>query len=342
MLPDRVLNVIHKKIGFPGESSADFQNLSSDVDIMEIKFKKDVTLKMYKTLLTNLRTFLEPLVSEMPFLVHFHLGESLLFDYFTKRYLSRYTIVTPVQLSNCLKELRCIFEDLLKGAATYQKLNEELDLKNMKTANVEKEVTIMTRFEGFEQYKGEKTFKHLKNMMIIGDVIQNAKFLIICCDAFRLTACQKSEAILYLNEIIQEKIETKELNYSSHIISQIQHMLHVEELHCLEFFRLLADIEPLKEFLDDNGFRAGEGQEFHQQLALVTQQLQHEEHDAEILNNLHAIIYLLEPLYNPNLSITQLVKIASDLESSKFSTQLQTVNSNIDLIRVWFSRAEVS
>ena len=348
-LPNHVLKVIHQNVIFPETACTDCQKLLLDVDKNSIKVKKAVTLKMYEKLLADLLKFLEPLESYMHFLVHFYLNDSLLFQKFIDRHLlSGHDNTTPVQLRDCLKTMRLMFESFLIGDATYQLLNDEFDLQNS-NVNVEKELAIMTKFKEFTKYKRELTIQHLKNMMIIGEVVQNVESLITFCNEFGLTACQKSKAIFYLKKIIndrknEELWQTKKLEDFSHIISQIQEELEVKQLQCLEIFRLLVNNKPLREFLDESNFRAGEGQELeriHQQLAFVTQQLQHEEHDTEILNNLHTIVYLLEPLCNPDLSIKELVKIVSDLEISKFSLQLQTVKNNIDLIRMWFSRAEV-
>ena len=338
-LPNHVLEVIHQNVIFPETACTDCRKLPLDVDKNSIKIKKDVTLKMYETLLADLHNFLEPLESNMHFLVHFALNGSLLFQKFIdKHLLSGHDNTTPEQLSYCLKTMRHMFKSVLRSDATYQLLNDEFDLQNS-DVNVERELAIMTDFEEFRQYKRKLTIKHLKN----------AESLITFCNEFGLTACQESEALSYLKKIVKDRKnkelwETKKPEDFSHIISQIQQKLEFEQLICLEIFTLLVNNKPLREFLDKCNFRAGERQELERirrQLALVTQQLQHEEHDTEIFNNVHTIVYLIEPLCNPDLSIKELVKIASDLEISKLFIQLQTVENNIDLIQMWFSRAEV-
>ena len=81
---------------------------------------------------------------------------------------------------------------------------------------------------------------------------------------------------------------------------------------------------------------------FWQQYQLVTAHLQHEEYDETVLNHLYAAFKFIGPFMDTQQSFHKLMSQVTSLDVTNGIKQLQTVNSNITLIQLWFSRAEVS
>ena len=81
---------------------------------------------------------------------------------------------------------------------------------------------------------------------------------------------------------------------------------------------------------------------FNQQYQLVTTQLQHEEYNELVLNHLFAAFRLITPFVDSEQTFSSLMCQVASLGVYDASKQLETVNRNINLIRLWFSRAEVS
>lgn len=110
---------------------------------------------------------------------------------------------------------------------------------------------------------------------------------------------------------------------------------------CLEIFAAVTDSAAFYQFVKEKHFYGKEGQEnFLKQYELITAQLQHEDYDEQVLNHLRAAISVISPFMEAT-SFTQLMKDVNLLNSVNCLKQLETVNSNITLIRLWFSRAEV-
>ena len=80
---------------------------------------------------------------------------------------------------------------------------------------------------------------------------------------------------------------------------------------------------------------------FLQQYQLITAQLQHEEYDEQVLNHLFAAFKVISPFMDAKKSFTELMREVTALNAVNGLKQLETVNTNITLIRLWFSRAEV-
>ena len=81
---------------------------------------------------------------------------------------------------------------------------------------------------------------------------------------------------------------------------------------------------------------------FQQQYQLITAQLQHEEYNETVLNHLYAAFKFISPFMDTHQNFQQLMSQVTNLDVTNEMKQLQTVNTNITLIQLWFSRAEVS
>ena len=81
---------------------------------------------------------------------------------------------------------------------------------------------------------------------------------------------------------------------------------------------------------------------FQQQYQLITAQLQHEEYNETVLNHLYAAFMFIKPFMDTHQNFHQLMSQVTSLDVTNGLKQLETVNTNITLIQLWFSRAGVS
>ena len=113
--------------------------------------------------------------------------------------------------------------------------------------------------------------------------------------------------------------------------------------HCLELFIAVKDSAAFFQFVYEKQFYGENGKDvFLQKYQLITAQLQHEEYDETVLNHLLAAYTIIEPFMDTHQSFHQLMSQVTNLDVTNGLKQLKTVNTNITLIRLWFSRTEVS
>ena len=336
----------------PKPDGATVQPLSSHSSYVQIK--PSVTLRKLNKLVCDIEEFLGSLLDMMPMLDHFHLNDSNIFKAIIKSELSGDESVTPQQLAEILKRVESKLINILRGAVTFLDIEPIADAtKNLKY--VKKEIEIMTSFSDFMKHGSTDAVVYFENVINLHQILKHVDSLFAFCEDFGLQECLKSQEMIRLREIVDEHTNEKSwkektLKKFTEILTEIQNIFDIQPTSedMSEKFQFLLLFEPLnthtkelRRFLNENNFR-GKGQvQFEQLLGLVTQQLQHEEYNAEILTKLYAVFYFLAPLNNPDLSFHKVIETVSRLEISTCLSQLRAVNNNIDLITMWFSRAEV-
>ena len=359
---EQILKQIHESVYFPGEkppNEINVQALPDNSTTLEVKIS--VTLKKLIDLVSDIKTFLGSLLEMMPMLDHFHLNESCIFKTFVKSELPNEKSVTTEQLAEALKRVKDKMCKILTGVVTFSDF-EPIAGAAMNLNLIKREVKIMTDFPDFQKYRSTDAVIHFESVIILHQILNHINSLFTFCEEFGLQECLKSDEVGRLKDVVSgyksgKSWNEKNLKNITAIVTEIQDLLGIKFKESRfgkstenrsERFMFLTLFEPLntntkelRRFLNENNFR-GKGQiRFEQLLALVTQRLQHEEYNAEILTKLYAVYYLLVPLNNPDLSIHELLETVSQLEPSTCLSQLRTVDSNIDLITMWFSRAEV-
>ena len=319
-----------------------------------LQVRPSVTLRKLNKLVCNIKEFLGSLLGMMPMLDHFHLNDSNIFKAIIKSELSGDESVTPQQLEEILKRVESKLINILRGAVTFLDIEPIADAtKNL--IYVKKEIEIMTSFYDFKELGSTDAVVYFENVIYLHQILKHIDSLFAFCEDFGLQECFKSWEMIRLREIVDEHTNEKSwkektLKNFTEILIEIQNIFDIQPTpeDMANKFQFLSLFEPLnthtkelRRFLNENNFR-GKGQvQFEQLLVLVTQQLQHEEYNAEILTKLYAVFYVLAPLNNPDISFHKVIETVSRLEISTCLSQLQAVNNNIDLITMWFSRAEV-
>ena len=342
--PTELLNEIMNSVYFPDTKHTEIICQQLPSDYLSLRMRDTLTIKKLKKLTKCIKDFLDPLFVMMPMLDHFHLQKSFIFEVYMKELLQHNESVTTQQLVEALKSVKQKLEKILKGTAKYD------DIKTFSNiSNISEEIKKVTKFRDFHDCPNvDDVVSHFKNKLIIQEILESINLLFTFCEDFQLQCCLNSENMIELKKIVAEnKMETisqKHLQSITDTVEKIESHLGIHQDHgeILKLFGSLnADTNELRQFLNENNFRGKGRVQFEQLLTLVTQQLQHEEYNAEVLTNLYAVYYLLEPLNNPDLSFHDLIKTVSQLQAPTCFAQLRTVKNNIDLIRIWFTRAEV-
>ena len=130
------------------------------------------------------------------------------------------------------------------------------------------------------------------------------------------------------------------------ILSEVKQILHLEEksqyILTLDLFSVISESAILYQFLEEKQFIGEQGQEkFSSEYELVTAQLQHEEYDEIVLNDLRGAFRFINPFTKKDQTLKQLMVKVLEYDAATAIRQLNTVNKNITLIRIWFLRTEV-
>ena len=186
------------------------------------------------------------------------------------------------------------------------------------------------------------------------DYIANIKGV---CERYQLSGClrdKEMETLLAIHSILESEEGKSQLNAvaSEQYLAKIWQILHLTEKnwHALGIFAVVKESSDFHQFLLEKKFRGMEGASFFmQQHTLITSHLQHEEYNELVLNQLLVAFRYMSPFLDTEQDLSHLMKEvyrncgqqAIKGDSTDF-VQLRTVNKNVHLVRLWFSRAEVS
>ena len=247
----------------------------------------------------------------------------------------------------CLERVFSLFSRLLTGQATYVEIvaNGEIVFDDL---DIDQECNVLTMYSNLLQTScsgldGVRSFVELSQYAVLIPLVENV------CRHFDLLSCLHDPALKSLLQIV-DKYESTEGRHNLTpiealtMVKQIKEVVLIQPQLCYELFNVMSCSKPFYVFLKEGQFvdEAGKTsfQEHHQ---LITAQLQHEEYDEVVLNHLLGAFKVISPFLG-NLEglknlMSQLFAFDNIMNGLK---QLQTVNTNIMIIRLWFARAKVS
>ena len=176
------------------------------------------------------------------------------------------------------------------------------------------------------------------------------------CDQYKLKGCltdPKMGKLLAVRSMVsKETIEELTAARSKKMLDEVYGILSLAEEHhnSLKLFPLIRESADFYQLLQEKNFGGKKGtQIFQQQHTLITQHLQHEEYNEQVLNHLMIAFRYISPFLDTEQNLKQLMEKVYHVtvqqtgkESATEFIQLHTVNRNMDLVRLWFSKAEVS
>ena len=177
------------------------------------------------------------------------------------------------------------------------------------------------------------------------------------CRLYNLSRClhaaEMGEIFMYL-AIMQSKEHMMRLTSKEAIAysAKIRSCLHLQNestgRECVQLFEVVRQSENFVKFLRDKRMFGESGsRQFEQNVQLITANLQYEEFQEDVLNNLRIAYEFISPFLDPDIERTQFMKqihhvcgLDHKVLIAPFN-QLKIVNENIDLIYLWFTKAEV-
>ena len=252
-------------------------------------------------------------------------------------------------LQGALDSVEDLILKVIKGKATYADIVADgtFDLVTLRT---EEEFDILKKFAEMNGYNYEG-LDGVKSMLDLFQFIHHIGKIRQVCEQYGLNQCLKDAKFKKMIEIAgQLKEEQSQAQLTP--IDGKQKMAFIKEAlclgqsnnySCLNLFSAVADSAAFYQFIKDKKFNGFKGCVlFHEQYQLITAQLQHEEYDENVLNHLRVAYEFIAPFTEADISFYDLMNKVTKLNVDHGLKVLETVNTNIVLIGLWFSRAEVS
>lgn len=254
-------------------------------------------------------------------------------------------------LKKGLNGVKQLLLKILRGTASYSDIvaGGTLDLQTLDT---EAEFTKLRKFaEQLEMNRDNcEGLDGIRSMLELFQFTHHIDQIRQVCEQYGLKKCLDDQQLKELLEIVKEfeTIESRaeltpiQASFKMKLIKEALCLQDRRNYNCLELFPAVSKSVPFYQFIKDKQFVGQKGQRlFHEQYQLITAQLQHEEYDENVLNHLRAAFEFIAP-FMEDISFSDLMKKVTTLNTTNGLKQLETVNENITLITVWFSRAEVS
>ena len=248
-----------------------------------------------------------------------------------------------------LDNVNILLMHLLEGTATYSDIvaNGAVQLE---TLNIEEEFTILTRFSEIKKLNCQG-LDGVKCILDLFKFIHHIGHIQQVCEQYGLEQCLKDKQMQDMfsiaenlqHEEFRAKITPVDGQEKMAFIKKVLCFEHCHKYDCLDVFPAVANSAPFYQFIKDRAFKGSKGRAvFDEQYQLITAHLQHEEYDERVLNHLRVAYEFIAPFMEAEISFSDLMEKVSGLDVTNGLKQLETVNENITLIRLWFSRTEVS
>ena len=256
-------------------------------------------------------------------------------------------ILTMEVFADALKLTESMVNKIVQGKAEYSEIVMEGNLK-LEELEIEKEFNILSKYASvFDVPKSDSN--DIESMLVLFQYTTHIKSIISVCQQYHLEKCLQDPLLQdeltkvmkhYTSEEDRSKADPCEAREK---MKKVKEILYQADTSCLSIFKAVADSAEFYQFIKDRQFCGQSGMDtFLQQYQLVTAQLQHEEYDEQVLNHLLAAFKVISPFMDTEKKFDELMQEVSALDAVNGLRQLETVNANITLIRLWFSRAEVS
>ena len=255
-----------------------------------------------------------------------------------------------VKSSESTRKLLC---DIRSGEAAYHDIKAEGDL-DFEKLDIEKEFKTLKNYLRIENpstlsFVGLDGFRNLFELFQYVKHIENIHNV---CEQYQLEGCLQDKQLTELKELA-DKLGPEDVQSQLTTVQAIESMKCIRELlcinkdaessHCWAIFQSVANSAEFFRFVKEKQFYEAEGQTiFLQQYQLITAQLQHEEYNESVLNHLLVAYSIIILFMNTKQTFKELMTKVNNLGTVVGLKQLETVNDNLTLIQLWFSRAEVS
>ena len=220
------------------------------------------------------------------------------------------------------------------------------------------EVNMITESLGIEDRSIPQ--ERVDGLVAMIKLVQMTDFVNVVCDVcngFELTNCISSPDFKRLNEIalIMKNESEKKFNMDPSTALQNKNFAVRMLSPCTpKFFCLFEQLSKSREFYflirekfykgvvaSDMERNVSVARSFRQTLEVITQQLQHEEYEEQVLNHLYPAFQFVLPFMDRDQSFKNLMENVSKLESPSNFSELKNVRKNMNQIKQWFQQTEV-
>ena len=257
-------------------------------------------------------------------------------------------------LTEALCETKQVLLKLIEGTAHFTEITAGGTLA-LDQIDVHLEFKVLIHYTKYmnmqvENYDG---LRGVQCMLELFQYLHHVQCIYSVCKQYHLEGCLADSRLQEIKEIadsLQEVTHRDQLT-PKEAISMMDKMvkslcLSKEEgcgynKRCLQLFPAVADGVMFYQFIKDKEFFGPSGQEiFYQKYELITAQLQHEEYNEVVLNHLYTAFKVMTPFMDDKQDFHSLMMQVNEMTITFGRQELETVNRNIHLVRLWFSRAE--
>ena len=218
----------------------------------------------------------------------------------------------------------------------------------------------MSGFPDFQEIsaankEGKEGIKHMLELVQYSQQISKIPEV---CDQYHLQECLNDPKLKELKDIVNSVKSSEDRakvtgQLANNHMEKIWKVLKFDDASiakkCLKIFPAVANCVEFYQFIQKKGF-ANDRAAFNSQVELITAQLQHEDYNETVLNHLMPAFQYITPFLDKEQNLGELmnkiIKLFRDgvgfgRDPRNDFCQLETVNSNITMIQLWFSRTEV-
>lgn len=347
---------------------------------VKLQASKHLSLELLTSITEELTDFVYPLAQYIDILVYFKLHPSKVFNVYLQNEVEKLVVqevhmehalkdqkeeqharlpVTVSILRNSLERTVALMVKIVTGDATYREIvaGGLLGITSSGSQkfpdvrfDVEKEFQDLVECPQIGSYCTDGLYR-IKCLLKLLQLPHYVKMIDRVCSQYHLHKCQEGadfKKILKWALDLQSEEERASLTPADAVTKwkEVQKIFCLHDdasLKCLDLFPKIADSVDFYHFLEEKQFTGKNGEIlFRQQYDLVTAQLQHEEYNETVLNHLYAAFEFISPFTDPGQAFSCLMKVVTTLDTTEGIIQLDTIKNNMHLIRLWFSRAEVS
>ena len=375
-LPENLQKCMELLIVLPGENAGvDLQRYPMPANTtgkfqppqpVSLMLREGFTMKMLAEFIRDLGRFLGPIEENLDMLIFFTLHDSKLFSTYLKHELQTRNAENMNDFRQALEQVNLLLVKVGHGEVKYIEMTANGAI-NLETLDIDKEFDILLKSEQLGKLPGIKTTQGLHDVRCMVDLLKVAgriRVVRCVCEQYQLEKCLEDEDLRKLT-LISDALVTREARacltpqLAAEKMGIVRSLLDtkgrpvIDDYEYLDIFSKIADSVEFYRFICEKGFTGENGQaRFNQQYQLITAQLQHEEYDEAVLNLLYAAYKLILPFtvkdqsfHSLLQSVRQMLTTASPIGPAKappdYLMQIETVNRNMNLIQLWFSRAEV-
>ena len=330
-----------------------------------VQLSQDLLLSDLSKLVCDLTSFLHPLMSYLDILAFFHeRPKAMMFNTYLRNFAKNERDKVENRLKgeicdeynylgaffNALQQTISLVEKIISGKATYGESVIDHEL-NLSTLDVDSEFTALSECPNLatDHDTGHAGLKCMLKLMQFET--QYYDLIVDVCKQYDLDRFCDDEQLLQVHLIIsevrnKEKFHQLTANVAQEKWQYLEDILKIrnKNMECLKLFAKIADCVDFYHFLKERKFVGPNCAEvFRSQLRLISQQIECDitDHDMIVMDHLYSSVSFMAPFLDQTQTFEMLMTSVSELDATTGLSQLDTVRSNMHLIHVWFSKAQV-